>query len=67
MIGISNLSRTFPRTPVCAGSALWGFAATDSGRDWHGEVAGPDRLRFIGMLSRHVALIEHLSLTERSA
>ncbi len=35
-----------------------------AGLVWSGDVAGPDRLRFIGMLSRYVALIGDLSLHE---
>ena len=42
----------------------WKFLADASGLVWNGEVAGPDRLRFIGMLSRYVALIGDLSLHE---
>jgi ABC-2 type transport system ATP-binding protein len=43
----------------------WKFASDADGLVWTGEVAGPDRLRFIGMLSRYVALIADLSLTEK--
>jgi ABC-2 type transport system ATP-binding protein len=46
--------------------AAWKFAAAADGLTWTGEVAGPDRLRFIGMLSRYVALIGDLSLSEVS-
>ena len=42
----------------------WGFADLGEGLDWQGEVAGPDRLRFLGMTSRYVALISHISLIE---
>jgi ABC-2 type transport system ATP-binding protein len=42
----------------------WKLTADESGLVWTGEVAGPDRLRFIGMLSRYVALIGDLSLHE---
>ena len=42
----------------------WRFAADGSGLVWEGEVAGPDRLRFLGMLSRYVALIGDLHLAE---
>jgi ABC-2 type transport system ATP-binding protein len=42
----------------------WKFVADESGLVWSGDVAGPDRLRFIGMLSRYVALIGDLSLHE---
>jgi ABC-2 type transport system ATP-binding protein len=44
--------------------AAWKFVADESGTVWTGEVAGPDRLRFIGVLSRYVALISDLSLHE---
>jgi hypothetical protein len=27
-------------------------------------VAGPDRLRFLGMVSRYVAVVNHVSMTE---
>jgi len=42
----------------------WQFAADATGLVWTGTVAGPDRLRFIGVLSRYVALIGDLSLRE---
>ena len=44
----------------------WKFTSDSAGLVWTGEVAGPDRLRFIGMLSRYVALIGDLSLSEVS-
>jgi ABC-2 type transport system ATP-binding protein len=43
----------------------WKFTSDASELVWTGEVAGPDRLRFIGMLSRYVALLADLSLTEK--
>jgi ABC-2 type transport system ATP-binding protein len=42
----------------------WGFRTTDGGRTWVGVVPGPDRLRFLGMLSRYAALLAHISLDE---
>ncbi len=43
----------------------WGFTA-DEGRPlcWRGRVAGPDRLRFLGMLSRYAALLAGLEMNE---
>jgi ABC-2 type transport system ATP-binding protein len=35
----------------------WGFRRDRGGLDWHGDVAGPDRLRFLGLLSRYAALL----------
>lgn len=43
----------------------WSFVSDEAGLVWTGEVAGPDRLRFIGMLSRYVALIADLGLSEK--
>jgi ABC-2 type transport system ATP-binding protein len=42
----------------------WGFRSSPDGLEWSGEVAGPDRLRFLGMTSRYVALIADLSFSE---
>ncbi len=43
----------------------WNFRALDAaGTEWEGHVAGPDRLRFLGMVSRYVAVVSHVSLTE---
>jgi ABC-2 type transport system ATP-binding protein len=47
--------------------AAWSFRDLGDGLDWEGDVAGPDRLRFLGMLSRYVALVDHVSLTEKAA
>ena len=43
----------------------WNFRDLGAGLEWEGEVAGPDRLRFIGMLSRYVAVVNHVSLSEQ--
>ena len=44
--------------------AGWQFAERHEGREWHGLVAGPDRLRFLGMVSRYVGLLTHIEMTE---
>ncbi len=44
----------------------WNFRDTGEGLVWEGEVAGPDRLRFLGMLSRYVAVVSHVSLSEQN-
>ena len=44
----------------------WNIAATDEAQlQWQGEIAGPDRLRFLGIVSRYTALVADLSLSER--
>ena len=42
----------------------WNFRDLGEGLEWEGEVPGPDRLRFMGMTSRYVALISDYSLAE---
>lgn len=42
----------------------WQFADRREGVEWHGLVAGPDRLRFLGMVTRYVGLLARIELTE---
>ena len=42
----------------------WGFTGSNGGLVWEGYVAGPDRLRFLGVLSRYAALLAEISMTE---
>jgi ABC-2 type transport system ATP-binding protein len=54
-----------PEPALAKALAQWNFVALDdAGTEWTGEVAGPDRLRFLGMVSRYVAVVSHVSLTE---
>ena len=45
----------------------WGFEDAGEGLIWHGQVAGPDRLRFLGVLSRYAALLQGIQLQESGA
>ncbi len=45
----------------------WGFEGSDDGRVWEGLVAGPDRLRFLGVLSRYAALLGSIAMDEAEA
>ncbi len=42
----------------------WGFKGSDDGLAWEGQVSGPDRLRFLGVLSRYAALLGSIRLDE---
>lgn len=42
----------------------WNFQDTGNGLEWQGSVAGPDRLRFLGMISRYVGILTAISLDE---
>lgn len=46
--------------------AAWKFVARDNNLVWDGRIAGPDRLRFLGMISRYSALVSDISLTENA-
>ncbi len=60
-LGLTRADDAFART-----IGEWGFASED-GRCWRGQVAGPDRLRFLGVLSRYAGLLESIRLEARSA
>ena len=47
--------------------AAWKFAASEGNLVWDGRIAGPDRLRFLGMISRYSALVSDISLTENAS
>lgn len=42
----------------------WGFSSDGEELIWQGIVAGPDRLRFIGFISRYTALLKSISMDE---
>ena len=42
----------------------WGFTDAGDGVLWQGQVSGPDRLRFLGVLSRYAALLKGIQLEE---
>lgn len=42
----------------------WGFEQVNGGIAWQGRVAGPDRLRFLGMISRYAAILRGIQIDE---
>lgn len=44
----------------------WKFTSRNENLIWEGSIAGPDRLRFLGIVSRYTALVSELSLAEAS-
>ncbi len=46
--------------------AEWGFHPQPEGLEWTGTVAGADRLRFMGLLSRYVGLLTRVSIDEKA-
>jgi len=43
----------------------WKFAFDAEDTAWTGEIAGADRLRFLGVVSRYTGLVTKLDMTER--
>ncbi len=56
------LSRFEPAFAKALGG--WNFASSTDQLLWEGEIAGADRLRFLGIVSRYTALVSDLSLAE---
>ncbi|MDP2832793.1 MAG: ABC transporter ATP-binding protein [Pseudomonadota bacterium] len=42
----------------------WGLSG--DGLVWQGAIAGPDRLRFLGMLARYVGVLTHIEMEEQA-
>jgi ABC-2 type transport system ATP-binding protein len=47
--------------------AAWQFADRRAGVEWHGTVAGADRLRFMGIVARYVGLLARIEMHEVDA
>lgn len=53
-----------PEASIAKALAGWNFTDMGDGLRWQGNVAGPDRLRFVGMISRYVGVLTSISLDE---
>lgn len=61
-----NCTLTLVRAEAAFAKAIgdWGFTGSSDGLSWRGQVAGPDRLRFLGVLSRYAALLAGINMEE---
>ncbi|MFA7293273.1 MAG: ABC transporter ATP-binding protein [Rhodocyclaceae bacterium] len=59
-----HLTLTRPDAAIAKALSGWSFADRRDGLEWHGQVAGPDRLRFLGMISRYVGLVARIEMAE---
>ena len=55
---------TQPEDAFARALSEWGFRELADPCHWSGTIAGPDRLRFLGMLSRYAALLAGLEMSE---
>lgn len=69
MAGILACRVTIGRPDEAFARAIgdWNFIDTGSGAEWDGEIPGPDRLRFLGMLSRYAGLLTGIHMQEFQA
>ncbi len=60
---------TFSRADAAIARTLaaWQFADRRAGVEWHGTVAGADRLRFMGVVARYVGLLARIEMHEVDA
>lgn len=61
---VCRLALRRPEAAIAKALSGWGFRDAGNGTEWEGLVAGPDRLRFLGMLSRYVGLLTKISMDE---
>lgn len=64
---LCNISMIRSEAAFAKALTEWGFSSTGDDTVWTGLIAGPDRLRFLGMLSRYAALLAGINMTEASA
>ncbi len=62
-----TLTLAHPDSAFAATAQEWQFEPHDDGRVWQGQVAGPDRLRFLGVLSRYAGLLRGIRMEETHA
>ncbi len=69
MAGILSCRVTIGRADEAFARAVgeWHFRDAGAGAVWEGEIAGPDRLRFLGMLSRYAGLLTGIHMEEGAA
>ncbi len=53
-----------PEPAFAKAIGAWRFSPSEDGLVWEGTVAGPDRLRFHGMVARYIALVSDIQLAE---
>ncbi len=59
-----HLTLLRPDAAIARTLAGWQFADRRDGVEWHGLVSGPDRLRFLGTVTRYVGLLTRIELAE---
>ncbi|VAX11458.1 Nitrous oxide reductase maturation protein NosF (ATPase) [hydrothermal vent metagenome] len=62
---LCRIALTRPESAFAKVMAEWGFSDCDHGTAWEGTVAGPDRLRYLGMISRYAGILKSMKIEEK--
>lgn len=62
---LCRISLTRPEEAFAKTMSEWGFNDCDHGTAWEGTVAGPDRLRYLGMISRYAGILKSMQIEEK--
>ena len=63
---VCSIKMVRPEDAFAKALTEWGFKVSDDVTVWNGSIAGPDRLRFLGMISRYAALLAGMQMNELS-
>ncbi len=61
---VCSIKMVRPEDAFAKALTEWGFKPSDDVTVWNGSIAGPDRLRFLGMISRYAALLAGMQMNE---
>lgn len=59
----STVTLNAPDAAFAKAIGEWGFAPNDAGTEWRGDVPGPDRIRFLGMITRYAGIVSAFEMT----
>ncbi len=62
---LCRITLTRPEAAFAKAMSEWGFNDCDHGSTWEGTVAGPDRLRYLGMISRYAGILKNMQIEEK--
>ena len=62
---LCRIALTRPEKAFAKTMAEWGFNDCDHGSSWEGTVAGPDRLRYLGMIARYAGILKSMQIEEK--
>jgi ABC-2 type transport system ATP-binding protein len=62
VLGLKRADEAFAKT-----ANEWGLSVRKNKTEWFGEIPGPDRLQFLGMLTRYAGVLSQIKIEEKSS